>query len=258
MVAFDASSQEQFEAEVLYKDTAREIATTDVSGLAYDGGCPPHPAYHPGYPSAAHAPCAQSPPGGVGGLPAGAVVCTLQWQVRCALPSHRGRRAIALDPPPGAVEGLRKAITRKVKQQDGSEHVIRIVQLFKEGYEYQMDYGALECRREHLRSKFSYHSIATNATYIGDYNIGATAGGGSALEIEAWRAVHTTDDGETLWRGTFTRHGCLPVRTVVLYPDGHVLSESLFNIRLGIANTSVFDIDEEICPKPHNLARPGW
>ena len=58
------------------------------------------------------------------------------------------------------------------------------------------------------------------------------------MEIESWHAVHTSSEGVTRWKGTFTRSGCLPIRQVLIYPDDHVLSEDIMDITLGIAGLS--------------------
>lgn len=78
--------------------------------------------------------------------------------------------------------------------------------------------------------------------------IGSAAMAGAGVEIEQWRAIHTSSSGITRWLGTFTRAGCVPVTTTTLYPDGHSLSESLMDVQIGITNTSVFDVDKELCP----------
>lgn len=143
---------------------------------------------------------------------------------------------------------MRKHYAEKIKQTDGTYTDYAIIQFYKEGYEYEIDYFGEECKKEHLRSTFSYHNVVSNATWQQDVSIGSSGVVGGSVEIEQWKAIHTDSSGITRWTGSFTRTGCIPVTTTILYPDGHSLSESLMDVTIGIANTSIWDIDKELCP----------
>jgi len=145
---------------------------------------------------------------------------------------------------------LRRHIAEVIKQPNGMETNYSIIQFFKEGYEYEIDYYAQECKREHLRSGFTYHSVVSNATWQGDVFIGSSAVAAGSVEVEKWRAVHTASGGVSRWAGSFTRTGCVPVTTIVQYPDGHTSSETIHDVVLGIPDESIWEIDAELCPIP--------
>ena len=63
-------------------------------------------------------------------------------------------------------------------------------------------YQGEECKKEHLRSTFSYHNVVSNATWQQDVSIGSAGVVGGSVEIEEWKAVHTADSGITRWTGT--------------------------------------------------------
>jgi len=150
---------------------------------------------------------------------------------------------------------LRKRVRETYKLKNGSDAHIDIIQFYKEGIQYEINYYEQECKMEHLRSKFSYHSVVSNATWQGDLLVGSAAVKLGSVEIESWHAVHTSSEGVTRWKGTFTRSGCLPIRQVLIYPDDHVLSEDIMDITLGIADPGIFTVDKELCPELSKMQR---
>eukprot|EP00041_Stephanoeca_diplocostata_P008528 m.126252 g.126252 ORF g.126252 m.126252 type:complete len:205 (+) comp17366_c0_seq1:201-815(+) len=145
----------------------------------------------------------------------------------------------------------RKYISEEKPPVNGHNMNVDIIQLFDQGIQYEIDYGEQECRRTHLRTNFTYNAVGPNATWTGDAYIGSSAIEGASLMVETW-SQDTKDGNNTIrWTGSYTSKGCIPVRSTTVYAEGHVQSETIMDVVLGVSDPNVFFVDPELCPIPH-------
>eukprot|EP00041_Stephanoeca_diplocostata_P008529 m.126291 g.126291 ORF g.126291 m.126291 type:complete len:249 (+) comp17366_c0_seq6:201-947(+) len=110
--------------------------------------------------------------------------------------------------------------------------------------------------RQPLITELTYNEpdifcLGPNATWTGDAYIGSSAIEGASLMVETW-SQDTKDGNNTIrWTGSYTSKGCIPVRSTTVYAEGHVQSETIMDVVLGVSDPNVFFVDPELCPIPH-------
>ncbi|XP_065829395.1 mammalian ependymin-related protein 1-like [Oscarella lobularis] len=111
--------------------------------------------------------------------------------------------------------------------------------IYSKNVVYTLNLASMTCTKTTPTAPFRLIGIPSNATFEGDFFIGA---GSNKLEVQEWSDRILVPTQPETWIGTFTVPDCIPVKEVLRGNDvDHAVVTSFYDITAGIRNASIFD-----------------
>eukprot|EP00117_Sycon_ciliatum_P010879 scpid81382/ scgid12587/ Mammalian ependymin-related protein 1 len=152
--------------------------------------------------------------------------------------------------------GLRKARIEQIDPGRNTTHrYVHVIELFAEHKAYYIDLGTRDCVERSLDRPgsldgFHPHDVPAEASFRGLFYIGSDAVSDGHVEASAWDYYYS--DRGYFWHGTFTTHGCIPLRSDHFnHTTFGARFEEFFDVVPGISDPNVFVPPSNCHPEKH-------